>query len=591
MSDEEEARRRAKAKSLRPLLNLFPLLWWHKKYLTAAFLALLAAATASLAIPLAVRFVIDDYFVKSNVNFSLTILYAAGALALFLAVSSALRFYFVMLLGERISTDLRKNVFGHILSLESSFFERVKTGEIISRLSADMVVVRTILASSASIALRNSLLLVGASAMLFLSSPALSVFVLITIPLICLPLLGFGRLVRRLSRYAQDRLADTGAMANELLGAIQTVQSFTYEPIARERFDGIAELAFISARRRIAARAFLVAVIIAVVFVAILLVIYQGSLAVFNQTMSAGELGQFIIYALMAAGSLAALGEVWGDLQLAAGAAERLFELLSEKARITSPAEPTPLPEPVKGEIVFDRVHFSYPLRPGVVVLKNFSATFSAGATTALVGMSGAGKSTLFHLLNRFDDPQSGEIRLDGIPLQKLELTALRSQLASVLQEPTLFSMSIADNILYARVDADRDEIETAAKLAAADDFIHALPEGYDTILGERGVSLSGGQRQRIAIARALIRNAPILLLDEATSALDSYNENIVQQALNALENKKTALIIAHRLTTVERADKIILINKGEVIDEGTHTELLEKNSLYQRLARQEFQT
>ena len=567
MSDEEEARNRAKAKSLRPLFNLFPIVLQHKAKLAAAFGALLSAAAAALAIPLAVRYVIDNHFIEKNPELSTTAFFVAGTIALCLAVSSAARFYFVMLLGERITTDLRKNVFSHILSLESSFFEKIKTGEIISRLSADMILVKTILASSASIALRNVLLLVGASVMLVLTSPSLSSFVLITIPLICLPLLGFGRLVRRLARTAQDKLADSGAMAGELLGAIQTVQSFTYEPIARARFDGIAEVAYISARRRIAARAFLVAVIIAVVFIAILFVFYQGSLAVFNNTMSAGELGQFILYALMAAGSLAALGEVWGDLQLAAGAAERLFELLAEKALITTPAKPAPMPEPIKGEIVFDSVNFAYPLRPSLPVLRNFSATFKAGDITALVGMSGAGKSTIFHLLNRFDDPQSGDIRLDGISLRQFDITALRAQLASVLQEPVLFSMSIADNILYARADADTHEVEEAAKLAVADEFINQLPDGYDTILGERGISLSGGQRQRIAIARAFIRKAPILLLDEATSALDSYNENIVQQALAQFERKKTALIIAHRLTTIESADKIIVMDKGQVVD------------------------
>lgn len=588
--DEEEARRRAKAKSIKPLLNLLPLLWRHKPKLAAALIALLAAATAALAIPLAVREIIDSNYLANQPQLSIPIFVGAGGVALFLALSSAARFYFVTLLGERVGADLRKNVFGHILSLESGFFERIKTGEIVSRLSADMVLVRAILASSASIALRNILLLLGASIMLVLTSPNLSGFVLFVIPLICLPLLVFGRLVRRLSRLAQDHLADTGAMANELLGAIQTVQSFTYEQAARQRFDAVAELAYISARRRIAARAFLVAIIIAVIFIAILAVFYQGSLAVSNAEITIGQLGQFILYALIAAGSLAALGEVWGDLQLAAGAAERLFELLDEKARITSPPNPIELDENIKGEIIFNCVSFSYPTRPQTEVLKNISLNFKAGEITALVGMSGSGKSTIFHLLNRFDDPQKGEITLDKIPLRQFGLTNLRQQFASVLQDPVLFSMSIADNILYANPDADMKDVIEVAKLAAAHEFISSLPDGYETVLGERGVTISGGQKQRIAIARALMRKAPILLLDEATSALDSYNENIVRQALAKLGQKKTALIIAHRLTTVERADNIIVIDNGVVVGTGTHQELLKKNDLYKRLAQQEFE-
>ncbi len=588
---EEEALRRKRSKSIRPLAEMTPMMLRHKMKVLFALIALIAAAAASLAIPLAVREVIDGGFITSNdsAQIGFGVFAVSGALALFLALSSATRFYFVTVLGERISADLRTKVFGHILSLEPGFFEKIRTGEVISRLSADAVLIRTILVSSASIALRNVLLLVGASAMLIITSPSLSALVLIVIPLLCLPLLGFGRLVRRLSRSAQDRLADTGAMASELLGAIQTVQSFTYENTARERFSAAAEIAFLSARRRIAARAVLVALVISVVFLAVLAVFYQGGLALIAGDMTAGTLSQFVIYAIMVGGSVAALGEVWGDLQLAAGAAERLFELLAQRARITKPAQPVDLPTPARGEIVFDHVSFAYPTRPDIYVLDDFSLHIPAGQIMALVGLSGVGKSTIFHLINRFDDPQSGRITFDNIDLRDGDLDLLRQQMASVLQEPILFSMSIADNILYARSDASEDEVIDAAKKAAAHDFIMQLPQGYETLAGERGIMLSGGQRQRIAIARALLRNAPVLLLDEATSALDSENEDIVQQALAGLSNKHTALIIAHRLTTVQRADNIAVMEAGRISAQGTHEELLDKSELYRRLARQRF--
>ena len=592
---EEEARRRERAKSVRPLAGLFPMLMQHKMKVWLAVLALIAAATASLAIPLAVREVIDGGFISAEnggtIGFDVFVI--SAVIALFLAISSALRFYFVTILGERLGADLRTKVFSHILSLEPSFFEKIRTGEVITRLSADAVLIRTILVSSASIALRNVLLLAGASAMLIITSPSLSALVLVVIPLLCLPLLGFGRIVRRLSRHAQDRLADTGAMASELLGAIQTVQSFTYENTARERFNAAAEIAFLSARRRVAARAMLVALVISVVFLAILAVFYQGGLALIAGEMTAGQLTQFVIYAIMVGGSVAALGEVWGDLQLAAGAAERLFELLAQRARITQVEHPVELPEPahgqISGEISFENVSFSYPSRPDIDVLNNFSLHIPAGQIMALVGLSGVGKSTVFHLLNRFDDPQSGHITFDKIDLRECSLDLLRQKMASVLQEPVLFSMSIADNILYARSDASMDEVVEAAKKAAAHQFIMELPQGYDTIAGERGVMLSGGQRQRIAIARALLRNAPVLLLDEATSALDSENEDIVQQALGGIANQCTALIIAHRLTTVQRADNIAVMENGRISAQGTHEDLLQKSELYRRLARQRF--
>ena len=589
MNDEEEARRRLRAKSIKPLLGLLPLLAAHKKKMLFALLALLAAAAASLAIPLAVREVIDGGFNAVQTEISFRIFIFSSVLALFLATASAARFYFVTVLGERLGADLRTKVFSHILSLEPGFFEKIRTGEVISRLSADTVLIRTILVSSASIALRNVLLLIGSAALLIITSPSLSALVLIVIPVLCLPLLGFGRLVRRLSRKAQDHLADTGAMANELLGAIQTVQSFTYENTARARFSAAAEIAFKSAQQRVAARAVLVALVISVVFLAILAVFYQGGRALIEGEMSAGMLSQFILYALMAAGALAALGEVWGDLQLAAGAAERLFELLAQTARITQPPHPVRLPAPVRGDIVFDHVSFAYPTRREIKVLNDFSLHIPAGKITALVGLSGVGKSTMFHLLNRFDDPQSGRIILDGVDLRECDLDILRRQMASVLQEPILFSMSIADNILYARPNASMEDVIAAAHKSAAHDFIMQLPQGYDTIAGERGVMLSGGQRQRIAIARALLRHAPILLLDEATSALDSENEAIIQHALTQLSEERTSLIIAHRLTTVQRADSIAVMEEGRISAQGSHDELMQASPLYQRLARNQF--
>ncbi len=588
---EEDARTRSKAKSIRPLAELIPMLLEHKMRLLFAVLALIAAAVTALAIPLAVREVIDGGFITGtgSARLGFDVFVASGVLALFLAAASATRFYFVTVLGERVGADLRTKVFGHILSLEPAFFEKIHTGEVISRLSADTVLMRTILVSSASIALRNVLLLVGASVMLFITSPSLSALVLVVIPVLCVPLLGFGRLVRRLARDAQDRLADTGAMANELLGAIQTVQSFTYENTARERFNAAAEIAFLSARRRIFARALLVALVISVVFLAILAVFYQGGSALIAGEMTAGTLSQFVIYALMVAGSLAALGEVWGDLQLAAGATERLFELLEQRARILPPAAPVEPAAPLRGEIVFENVCFAYPTRADINVLDDFSLLIPAGQVMALVGRSGVGKSTIFHLLNRFDDPQSGRITLDGIDLRDFDLDFLRQQMASVLQEPVLFSMSIADNILYARSDASMDEVREAAKKAAAHQFIMDLPQGYDTVAGERGVLLSGGQRQRIAIARALLRDAPILLLDEATSALDSENEDIVQQALANLSHARTVLVIAHRLTTVQGADNIAVMQEGRILNHGRHEDLLAQSELYRRLARKNF--
>ncbi|MGH6714812.1 MAG: ABC transporter transmembrane domain-containing protein, partial [Bradyrhizobium sp.] len=504
--------------------------------------------------------------------------------------ASAARYYLVMTIGERIVADLRSDVFSHLISLSSSFFDSARSGELISRLTADTTQIKSAVGASVSIALRNLLLFFGAIVMMVVTSPRLSAFVLLAIPLIVLPLVAFGRRVRRLSRNAQDTLADASAYAAELVGAIRTVQAYTGERIANARFTREVEQAYEAARVSTEARAVLTAIIIFIVFVSVVLVLWVGSHDVLTGLMSGGRLSQFVLYAAFAATGLGQLSEVWGELSAAAGAAERLFEILRVKPEITAPASPRALPRPARGDVSFDNVSFAYPARPGLPTTDRVSLSVRAGEKVAIVGPSGAGKSTLFHLLLRFYDPASGAICFDGVPIRTADPQALRSDIALVPQDPVVFAASARDNIRFGRPDAGDAEVERAAELAHATEFIVRLPEGFETQLGERGVMLSGGQRQRIAIARAILRDAPLLLLDEATSSLDAESETLVQTALEELMRHRTTLVIAHRLATVLSCDRILVMDQGRIIEQGTHASLVAANGLYARLARLQFE-
>ena len=586
---EDEARRRPRSRSVRPLLALLPFILKYPGMIVGAFIALVMATLATLAMPIAVRFMIDNGFSRDDAGSIDSYFLALLIVAIVLGAASATRFFFVSWIGERVTADLREAVYAHITRLSPVFFEVTRTGEVLSRLTADTTLIKSVVGSSASIALRNLFMFFGSAIMLVYTSPALSGLAALTLPAVIVPMIVFGRMVRRLARASQDRIADTSAHAAETISAMQTVQSFTHEVEDRRVYAEAVESSFNTAKLRILARSGMTAIAIVLVFAGVVGILWVGAQNVVQGTMTAGMLGQFIIYAVLCATSIGALSEVWGEVQLAAGATERLVEILQVTPQITAPVNPVAITKPVRGLIGFDNVSFSYPTRPEISALNGFSLSVLPGETVALVGASGAGKSTVFQLLSRFYDPQHGQITLDGVALPSADPTHVRAALAVVPQETVIFAKSAFENIRFGRPDAPREDVIAAAHAAQAHEFLERLPEGYDTELGERGITLSGGQRQRIAIARAILRAAPVLLLDEATSALDAESEVLVQKALSNLMVDKTTLVIAHRLATVLKADRIVVMADGQIIASGHHEALLAAGGLYARLVELQF--
>ncbi|WOH65646.1 ABC transporter ATP-binding protein/permease [Bradyrhizobium sp. BWA-3-5] len=575
---------------LRPLLALAPYVARYRGRALLAFISLTVAAITTLVVPIAVRRMIDFGFSPEGIALINSYFSVMIAVVAVLAAASASRYYLVMTIGERIVADLRRDVFAHLVSLSPAFFDSARSGELVSRLTADTTQIKSAVGASVSIALRNMMLFIGATAMMVITSPKLSGFVLLAIPVIVIPLVAFGRWVRRLSRNAQDTLADASAYASELVGAIRTVQAYTSERLAASRFGGEVEQAYEAARSSTRARAVLTLIIIFIVFSSVVAILWVGSHDVLTGQITPGRLGQFVLYAAFAATGLGQLSEVWGEVSAASGAAERLFEILRVKSQITAPPQPVALPQPARGDVGFEKVSFAYPARPDVLAVDNVSLSVKAGEKVAIVGPSGAGKSTLFHLLLRFYDPARGTISLDGVPIKSADPVDVRSRIALVPQDTVVFAATARENIRFGRPDATDAEVERAADLAHASEFLRRLPGGFEAQLGERGVTLSGGQRQRIAIARAILRDAPLLLLDEATSALDAESETLVQTALEELMRHRTTLVIAHRLATVLSCDRIMVMDQGRIVEQGTHAELVAANGLYARLARLQFE-
>ena len=574
---------------LRPLLALRPYIARYPYMVVAALAALILSAATMLTVPVAVRRMIDHGFSGGDGLFIDRYFAVMIAIGLVLALASAGRFYAVNWLGERVVADLRANVFRHLATLGPAFYETTHSGEIMSRLTADTTQIKAAAGTALSQALRNMIMLLGALTMMFVTSVTLAALALAAIPAIVFPLLAYGRAVQRLSRAAQDRLADASAYAADNLGAVRTMHAFGQEAAVSGRFAAAVERAFEAARSRLVARAGLTAIAIFLVVSGIVGVLWFGSRLVVSGEISGGRLGQFVLYAVFAAGAIAELAEVWGELAQAAGAAERLVELLAARSEIRAPARPKALPVPPLGTIAFEGVRFAYPTRPGISALNGVTFAIERGETVAIVGPSGAGKSTIFNLLLRFYDPQSGVVAVDGLAIADVDPQALRSRMALVAQDVALFDDTVAENIRYGKPDASDADVRRAAAAAQADGFIAAMPQGYATRLGERGVTLSGGQRQRIALARAILRDAPILLLDEATSALDAESEVAVQKALERVMEGRTTLVIAHRLATVQRATRILVMEGGRIVEEGRHADLVRRSGLYSRLAELQF--
>ncbi len=579
---------REKSRQIGSLRALGPFLAPYKGMLAAAFGALVLTAVVSLTIPLAVRRVVDG-FETSSVELLDQYFFALLVVAVVFAGGAALRFYLVTRLGERVVADIRKAVFDRMIGMSPAFYERIMTGEVLSRITTDTTLLLSVISSSVSIALRNALILLGGIALMFFTSAKLSGTVLLIVPVVIVPIVVLGRRLRALSKESQDWIAESSGNASEALLAVQTVQAFTHERPSAANFDTVTERSFDSAKKRIATRAVMTIIVISLVFAGIVGVLWIGARDVRAEAMTVGELIQFLIYAIMVGGSVGALSEIWGELQRASGATERLVELLNIKDTVEDPAAGRTLPEGGRGAITFENVAFHYPTRPESHALDGVTFTIQPGETVALVGPSGAGKSTVFQLLLRFYDPGSGRILLDGVPLTEMQREAFRGVMALVPQDPVIFAASARENIRFGRPDASDEEVEVAARAAAAHEFLKELPQGYDTYVGERGLMLSGGQKQRVAIARAILRDAPILLLDEATSALDAESERLVQDAVARLSEERTTLIVAHRLATVKQADRILVFEDGRIVAEGTHDSLVAEGGLYARLARLQF--
>ena len=585
MTNEPE---RVASKKISHLGGLWPFLRPHRMMMVASLLALVLTASVSLVLPLAVRRVVDTFSSENGVLLD-QYFAAAMAVAALLALGTAVRYALVTRLGERVVTDIRKAVFARVIKMSPQFYENIMTGEVLSRITTDTTLVLSVIGSSVSVALRNMLIFAGGLVLMMLTSAKLTGLVLLIVPAVVVPIMTLGRKLRRLSRENQDWIAQSSGTASESLGAVQTVQAFTHEKITISQFDDVSEKSLVAANTRINTRALMTAIVIFLVFSGVVGVLWIGARDVRLGTMSVGELVQFVIYSIMVAGSVAALSEIWSELQRAAGATERLVELLNVEDSVQDPSQPISMSTRAKGAIEFQNVSFNYPARPDIPALDGLSLSINPGETVAFVGPSGAGKSTVIQMILRFYDPTSGRITLDGQDLQDMARDAFRGQIALVPQDPVIFAASAMENIRFGRPDATDDQVRNAARAAAVDEFIMRLPEGYDSYLGERGVMLSGGQKQRIAIARAILRDAPVLLLDEATSALDAESERLVQEAVDRLSADRTTLIVAHRLATVKKADRIIVMDQGKIVGVGTHNDLVAQGGLYARLARLQF--